>query len=81
MLVELLSIEEQYGVSSRLVYERTLCLMGQGKLREARTSVKRFLSGSRLREEDASYYIYCEQLLSNEHSPLKLEKIVQKDRV
>ena len=80
MLVELLSIEKQYGTSSRLVYERTLCLMEQGRLREARTCLKRFLSGPRPKEEDNSYYGYCEQLFSDEGSPLRLGKIVQKDQ-
>lgn len=68
------TIEEKYGVSSRIIYERAQCLMELGQFRKARRCVKDFLSSTPPDEHD-SYQRYCRELITHEHAPLTLEKI------
>ncbi len=78
VLTELTAIEELYGVSSRLIYERASCMIKQGELYEARKCVKKFLSGTKTHEQSDAYCNYCTQLLSHKDSPLRLENVVRK---
>ena len=75
VLAGLVTIEEQYGLSSRLIYERALCLMELGELRKARRCVRGFLAGTQLQKHNDSYHQYCQQLISHKDSPLALENI------
>jgi hypothetical protein len=78
LLAKLTDIEEQYGLFSRLIYERALCLIKLGELRRARRCVKDFLNGPRPNEKDEAYYNYCRELLFHENGPLR-EEIVLKE--
>ena len=77
VLTGLVTIEEQYGLSSRLIYERALCLMELGELRKARRCIKDFLAGVELQKHNDSYHQYCQQLIYHANAPLTLEKINQ----
>lgn len=68
-------IEGQYGISSRIVYERALCLMEIGQLRKARRCIKDFLAEAQLQKSNDSYHQYCQQLISHKDAPLTLEKM------
>lgn len=76
----LATIEEQYGPSSRIIYERALCLMEMGELRKARRCVKDFLSKVQTQKHDDSYYKYCQQLISHKDAPLTLETINRRNK-
>ena len=68
------TIEEKYGVSSRIIYERAHCLMDLGQLRKARRCVKEFLSSTKPDEHDL-YQKYCTELITHDEAPLSLENI------
>ena len=74
VLSGLTEIERQYGTSSRIIYERALCLTELGELKKARRYIKDFLSATQPDQHD-SYQQYCRQLISNDHAPLSLENI------
>ena len=76
VLTGLIAIEEQYGLSSRIIYERSLCLMELGELRKARRCVKDFLARVPLQKPEDSYHQYCQQLISHKEAPLTLENIL-----
>ena len=78
VLGRLIELEEQYGISSRIIYERAQCLLELGDLRKARRCISDYLSASQEGDDDP-YTHYCRQLISHKDAPLTLENIARQD--
>lgn len=78
MLRQLRHIEEQYGISSRLIHERAHCLMELGELRKARGCIKEYLTTTPPDTDDV-YRNYCDALINHELAPLTLDNILKKE--
>ena len=79
MLFQLKQIEEQYGITSRLIHERAHCLMGLGELRKARRCIKDYLNTTIPNSEDV-YQNYCSELINNNLAPLTLTNILKAEQ-
>jgi len=75
VLAELAVIEKQYGLSSRVIYERALCLMELGEFCRARRCINDFLAGAQLQKHNDSYHQYCQQLIAQRDAPLTVGNI------
>ena len=79
MLFQLKQIEEQYGVTSRLIHERAHCLIELGESRKARRCIKDYLTTTPPNSEDA-YRNYCSELINNDLAPLTLDNILKAEQ-